>query len=561
MRTLLRTLQDYDTGFLRIVAELWGIDLPSLPAAQAAGALAAAMLQPGVAGDLLEGLPGPAQEALHTIAAHDRRMPMADLVRRFGPLREMGPGRRDRERPWRDPVSPVEVLWYRGWIGRAFADAPGGPQEFAYIPDELAECIPAPEASQRLPPGRPSAEPGHVRPAGAAAVDDSTTLLAALRRQGARSLPLPTPRQRALDPFLVQPDAAGMLLVLLREAGLLAGAALQPPPEAARAFLETARPDALHRLQSTWLESTAWNDLAHAADLGAPGDRWPNDPRLSRRALIDRLRLIPLGTWWGLPSLIESIHDSDPAFQRPGGDFDSWYLTDRRTGTYLQGFGAWPAIEGALLRFLIAGPLHWLGVVDLGAASPGGPADCFRRSAWGAVLFHPQAARPAEEAPALATLRPDARLVVPAGVPRSLRYQIARCCAWEGLDAQGFHYRLTPQGLRAAHEQGLQVSHVRLVLEAATGRKLPSPLLRAVERIGSASVEARLERPVVLRLKAPAILRELQSNPATARYLKEILGPTTVRVDERDWERLCAAALRAGLLIEPPGASDVPAPS
>src|SRR4030042_1889372 len=64
MRTLLRTLQDYDPGFLRIIAELWGVDLPSLPAPQTAEALAAAMLEPGAARDLLEGLPPPPQRTI-----------------------------------------------------------------------------------------------------------------------------------------------------------------------------------------------------------------------------------------------------------------------------------------------------------------------------------------------------------------------------------------------------------------------------------------------------------------------------------------------------------------
>jgi len=552
MRSLVRTLQDYDAGFLRIIAELWGVDLPSLPPAQAAEALAAAMLRPGLAGEMHASLPLAAQETLAALVAQGQRMPMPDLLRRFGPLREMGPGRRDRERPWHVPASPVEVLWYRGWIGRAFADTPAGPQEFAYIPSDLADRLPSPATVDGAPPGRPAAQPTWSSNASGAAVDDGTTLLAALRRHGARSLPLPEPRLRRLALFLLQPDSAELLLVLLRDAGLLSGAALQPPPEAARAFLEASRAQALLRLQRAWLESIAWNDLAHVAGLAAPGERWPNDPRLARRTVLRHLASIPAETWWDLSSLIEAIQVEEPAFQRPGGDFDSWYVTDRQTGKYLQGFGAWPAVEGALLRALISGPMHWLGMVDLGAASPDRPPDCFRRSAWGAALLEAAGAEPADGPPDLAALRPDGQLLVSADVPRGLRYQIARCCAWQSLDARGYHYRLTPVALLAAHDQGLQVGHVRAVLEAATRRKLPATLLRAVERVGSASVEARLERPLVLRVKSAAILRELQSLPATARYLKEPVGPTAVRVDERDWERLCSAALRAGLLIEPP---------
>ena len=49
----------------------------------------------------------------------------------------MGPGRRDRERPDREPASTVEILWYRGFVARAFFDTSRGTEEFAYIPTDL----------------------------------------------------------------------------------------------------------------------------------------------------------------------------------------------------------------------------------------------------------------------------------------------------------------------------------------------------------------------------------------------------------------------------------------
>ena len=52
---------------------------------------------------------------------------------------EAGPGRRDREQGYLNPVSAAETLFYRAFLGRAFFDTASGAQEFAYIPEDLAK--------------------------------------------------------------------------------------------------------------------------------------------------------------------------------------------------------------------------------------------------------------------------------------------------------------------------------------------------------------------------------------------------------------------------------------
>ena len=144
-------------------------------------------------------------------------MPMAEVIRRFGPLREMGPGRRDRDKPWRKPVSPVEALWYRGWLARAFADTPKGPQEFAFIPKDLRERLPLRQMIDTKPLGSPTKAPRRIRSAGTALVDDATTLLAALRLRPAQDLPLPTERTEAIAAYFQQPEAMELVLGMLLE--------------------------------------------------------------------------------------------------------------------------------------------------------------------------------------------------------------------------------------------------------------------------------------------------------------------------------------------------------
>jgi hypothetical protein len=97
MQSLERTLQDHDLGHLRILAELWGLDLPSGSSRQVVEVLKTAMLDPIQVNEIVESLTPPIRQLLDYMLNHNGRVPLSDLVHRFGTLREMGPGRRDRE--------------------------------------------------------------------------------------------------------------------------------------------------------------------------------------------------------------------------------------------------------------------------------------------------------------------------------------------------------------------------------------------------------------------------------------------------------------------------------
>ena len=75
--------------------------------------------------------------------------------------------------------------------------------------------------------------------------------------------------------------------------------------------------------------------------------------------------LVPKQEWWALEGFIMAVKETEPDFQRPGGDYDSWYIRGEDSEEYLTGFDNWEAIEGALLEYYLTGPMHWLGLVDL----------------------------------------------------------------------------------------------------------------------------------------------------------------------------------------------------
>ena len=553
MQTLIRTLQDQDLGHLRVVSELWGFDPPSGAAPVAARELAGRMLDPAAMGEMLASLPSEARQVIEALTAQRGRLPLADLTRRFGPLREVGPGRRDREKPWRSPVSPVEMLWYRGLLARAFGDTPTGPCEFGFIPSDVLALVPPRATPEPDLFGSPAKPPVDWAPAAITAVDDATTLLAALRRRPARDDPPSAGWCSAVEIHLHLPASVPLLITLLREQGVLQSAPLRPIAAATRTWLDLPRATARHDLLRQWAASPTCNDLSMVPGLECGSDRWPNEPLASRQVVLAWLTALPRQTWWDVESFVAAAFEHQPGFQRPGGDFDSWYLRQRAPGgEFLRGFEHWQDVEGAFLRHLIGGPLFMLGAADVAFEALSGRPISFRLTPAFDSLENGMQAEAVGEPQGVCTLELDGSLCVPRLVSRAQRYLIARFCRWQSLAPASYNYRLTPRSLESAARQGLKAQHVVSVLEAATSKPLPPGLRRAIERALTRGLEAELQATLVLRLENARILEELRRNRATARYLGEALGARSVAVRQRDWQALCSAAARLGLLIEPP---------
>ncbi len=552
MRTLLQNLQDQDPGFIKIVAELWGVDLPDGEIGETREALALLMLDTVTLEEILDTLPSEAQECLGYLSDHGGRVPYADLSRRFGAVRDMGSGKRDREKPWRTPQSPTEVLWYHGLMSRAFIDTSTGPQEYAFIPDDLRAVIPQSGIVEELHLRTPLSEPDVVDGTGYAMIDDAVTLLAAFRNKAASDLPTAFERGRDLHPFLQLPDAVELLIQILHDRGLLGSHPITPDPESVGKFLELDRQQARDKLLLSWKNSTTWNDLGALPGLYSSTDTWPNEPLLSRQSMLDLLQPLDAGKWWRIDDFIQSVKETRPGFQRPAGDFTSWYLQDSEKN-FLTDFDQWDTVEGAFLRYMITGPLHWFGTLDLGRNQSQKDAHAFRKTnTWAAVESLPAA----EAEPELAekvSIRADGLILVPVGAVRGVRYQIARFSSWEKLDGVNYEYRVTPEALDNSLTQGLKPDHVRIILERASQAPLPPSMDAALKRWSDFGTEARFERLLIVRFKDRKLVERIQANKTTARFIQERIGSDILVVREANWARFRDAAVRLGILIAPPG--------
>ncbi|MBN1668835.1 MAG: helicase-associated domain-containing protein [Anaerolineales bacterium] len=540
MPTLTQSLAGQDLGHLRILADHWGLELLAPDARQGLLVLAKGILQPELVQEVVETLPVQAQQALQALRASAGRLTWKRFVRRYGEVREMGSGRRDRERPDRAPVSVTEVLWYRGLIGRAFFETPNGPQEFAYIPDDLLALLPASQLEETVTAEKPAAglqwgraatpaERAHPQPADDRLLDHLCTLLAA-QRTGLAPVPIPPALQFFAPALLVTAD--------------LNSSSGQPQLETLRAHLEADRATALAQLAQAWFTSPDHNDLHHVPGLQPEGD-WRNDPLQARHFVLSLLRGLPANTWWSLSATIADIQQRNPDFQRPAGDYDSWFIKDVANGEFLRGYQHWLQVDGALIRYLISGPLHWLGLLDLAWADEEQTlVTAFRRSRWAAALLQgrPPAKLPLEDGQL--HVRSDGRVHVPLNVSRAVRYQVARFCQWEPVTAHEYRYRLTPASLQRAMEQGLQVSHLLSLLARHAGQ-IPPNVLAALKRWDERGTEVRLQQAEVLRVGSPQILQALRSSRA-ARFLGDPLGPTSVIVKPGAGSKVLAALTEMG---------------
>ncbi|MCW5876214.1 MAG: helicase-associated domain-containing protein [Anaerolineales bacterium] len=538
MPNLAQSLQAHDLGHLRIVAEGWGLPMQAANRQQALDFLEAE-LPPRVAGQLSM-LPAEARAALAALAAAGGRLPWAQFTRGFGALRELGAARRDKERPDRAPASTSELLWYRGLLGRAFFDTVDGPQEHAYLPDELLALLPGEAAETGQPFGRPARpeERAEPQPAGDRIVDQACTLLAGLRAG------LGETELAAAEDWLLSPHA---LAALLGAAGLL-NAAGQPQPEAAREFLEAPRSRALAALAAAWRASDEFNELRLLPGLQAEGG-WENDPQRARDRILAFARSAPPQQWWSLPALIADVKARQPDFQRPNGNYDSWYLRPAAGGEYLRGFAHWDAVDGALIDFTIIGPLHALGLVDLARRGEGKPAAAFRWGAWAEALLEGAPPRGLKKETQLFKVDSQGKVLIPPLAPRAARYLLARFCDWLPRPKEGYAYQISAAGLARAAAQGLEVRQLAALLKKYGEGELPPNLVQALRRWGAQGGQARLGSALVLRVSSAAVLKALRASRA-ARHLGEPLGPTSALVKPGAGPQVLRALLELGYLGE-----------
>lgn len=558
MYDLERALYDHELIVLRVIGEWQELELTGQQKAACVTALAGALSQLDMAQEILFLSPEEA-DAVGDLIAAGGRMQVATFGRQHGLVRTMGPGRIEREEPWLDPVSPAEGLWYRGFLYRAFEEVAGGEMvEYYYLPNELYRKIAGEKAfaaeaelSQALAL-QPAEAPEQSNPLDPGAVDDLTAILSAAQTSALREGELGLLQPLFLGHGL---DRASLLFTLAWDLKLLRatddGAR---PSRLVLTWLKKSRAEQLRDMAEAWSHS-AWNELFHTPGLAFEGG-WQNDPILARTTLLDTLPRDD--EWYRLSELVDRIRTSEPDFQRPDGNYDTWYIRDIHSGGYLAGFDSWDLVEGRLLRFLVLGPLRWLGLAETAMSEPG--QETLFRLTPAAVTWLNGAAPGTEEVTMPIVVQEGGQVLVPFNANRYERFQVARVADAEPLrPGKPALYRLTPRSLERAGEQAIDAPKVLQFLAKASQRPIPAGVRRSIERWQERGTEASLERVVLLKVRDPEVLEKLRANPKTRSYFAESTSDYSAVIRSTEWDNFRQAAAALGLLVglSPAGDSDL----
>lgn len=540
MPDISQSLQGKDLQFLNSIAMTWGLELQTHDLRSTIQELASLMNQKAQFLELVDGLDDASKLALRELHKADGKISWTLFVRKYGEIRTMGAARRERERPDLHPVNATEVLWYNGMMGKAFFNLQKEPLEYAYIPDELNHFLSSaiePESINKIP-GRPATglEKQHVIPATDDILDHLTTYLAAIRTgQAMESLPwinqtIPIAFLRQLAAFANLLDNDGNI-----------------QPNRVRQFMEASRAQALLMLVNAWMGSE-FNDLHQLPGLIFEG-HWKNDPLETRRFLLTELQKLPTKTWWSLPALVESIRSQAPDFQRLDGDYDSWYIRKQNSEEYLRGIRYWDEIDGAVIRWILTNPMHWLGLLDLAMVEENSRPSAFRFSIWAEKLLSNQPPANLPKETENVKFLQDGSIRIPHSTSRAIRYQIARFSYFEKEDSRIYEYHILPYSLAAAVKAGLKIEQFINLIQRCGDKPIPPSVLTSLENWKIHGVQTAFSAVILLTVQEPEILDKLMNSRAK-KYLGERLNPTSIIINEKQQKLVMSILAELGYLSE-----------
>jgi hypothetical protein len=329
--------------------------------------------------------------------------------------------------------------------------------------------------------------------------------------------------------------AVALLRTLARDLGLLHQRACTL--RVARRALEwLAQPPAerFTSLLNAWLAS-AFDELTLLCGLRWRTPPWRYPRRTARRAILDLLTAAP-EEWLEIAAVVAEVRRINPDFARTGAEYDAWQLSDA-DGARVTGWANWERVEGALIKSYLLGPLHWLGVVDLGGdAEP----TLVRLGAWGAALAG------LSDPPAVfedrLQLQADGTIYVAAAVPPMPHFQVNRIATWQGVDAQGIEeYAITLRSFDEATERGIGREQIVEFLRRWSDRPLDSGLIATLGEWEQRRTALRGRTAVLLEASDPALLASIAADSQVRLPPYTVLNPTTWALEPADGPRFIGA--------------------
>jgi hypothetical protein len=526
MPTLREILDDTSYPLLTVIARQRGLTVPhNCSKSDLVALVHEALSDPERLQATLATLSQAERAVLEDLRVAGGHLPRYHLARRHGDLRRHRPWQDDAPaRPWEDPQSPTERLYFLGLI---FYHKP---TRDLIIPTDLLDQYPAPER----PAVTEEPTPGSF-PTAMLAAHDLGWLLVLLDTTQTRLL-----HQRWLPPSFLHtwgerctvspahPEAGSELQTERRRflhfaaeaAGLVApaGVLLKPTP-AAWVWL-AANP--VERFGTLWEGTTAASNERWSR-YRLPGHKLLCRPMVLMEAVLAALRHEVAQALEEETVTLDRLPDL--SFGTPTAFAERILARDPEPRNDLQR----PEILNAdelLTRAIVAlleGPLRWLGAVTVG------PEDGLHLTAWGAHWLHPRAPRPKPPPIAPFTLEPELVFAPPAGLP-DLRGLATLATCGERLDDGRF--QVTRErfvaALQRGHERNMLLARLNGIAQRPLSGTERARLIAWAEEAGRMVIR----RLTVLEVDDPAILARLSGKRRGRSHIVRTLGRRAVAVDE-----------------------------
>jgi len=552
MKDLYRCLDEYSPQLLQAISEAWQITLPKGPPKETVKGLAAAMLAPEALESLVARLTPQAHEALAGMVRAGGVLPAHRLFRAYGTLRRLGPVRIVREKPWLQPANALEELLYKGLIYRAYDTVEDYYGEVLLIPQQLQERLSALGLRMAALEVQEVDPPARARADGQALTEDMLAILVCARQGQVAAGPAGpagehTPASLSLASLDLGPRLQGeshaerlalieRVLVRMRLVQPVEG--LLRPTVRAREWLRAADWPRLQSVYLAWRDDSRWDELRHLSPLHLDDPTWQGNPILARRALLGVLGQARPGIWLSLDSFVGALKRQRPDYLRPDGDYDHPSVRDAQTGEQLSGFESWDKIEGVLARYLIAWPLRWLGIVDIGYGEGDERPSAFRITEQGLALLSEGAEPPAaQSAQPVATIAEDFTITLPIAGSLYERYQLERFAQWQSQDTRAV-YRISAESIWKSQNAGVKVEQILRFLRRISQDQVAPTVARALQEWGHRFGKVIIRKTVLLQAVDRPTMQRISSEPTIRALLGEMLSPTTCLVEEKNVEAL-----------------------
>ena len=396
------------------------------------------------------------------------------------------------------------------------------------------------------------------------------------------TLSVPPPPRRLPDeviqrlaPVIGGEMALGFGYALLVATGvLLPGSPIAAWPEVKEQFLRQSEPAQRAILARIYFYTQNWSalwDVLRAYDdvrlrrsyrfhYFEPKDLL-GDLLLFRHLVLRTLACLPDDKWIALPDLFDVMRVLWPHFDRTVWQEDyyhrpqtpAWFLASK-DGTPLDA-GDWDLAQGRFVAYIIAGPLHWLGLADLGLDAEGltafrlhGLADLYWDRAEVPAARAETGRRESTRAPADAvdidalTIR-----VVPSQIETQAHHLLNQIARLETVTAEQFTYQLDSQAVYTSFEVGLTLAEIAAEWEEWLPVAMPAAIQDQLASWWQAYGRVRIyENLTVIEFDDDYALAEMKAVTALEKHIVAEISPRLVIIRPEAVEALTVELERAG---------------